>query len=162
MRKAIIGVMGPGKDATDQDIKMALEVGRAIAKEGWTTLTGGVKSGVMDAALKGAKEEGGLTIGILPGPDFEVSDAVDIPILTDLGSARNTINVLTSDVIVAVGINAGTSSEISFSLQSWANKSVIPINCTDEGKAFFKSLRKDLVHFTDSPEEVVRLIKKLL
>lgn len=157
----IIGVMGPGKDATEEDIAKAFEVGKAIAENGWTTLTGGVKSGVMDSALRGAKEGGGTTIGILPTPDVEISEAVDIPIITDLGSARNTINVLTSDVIVAIGINAGTSSEISFSLQSWANRPVILVNCSKEGEAFYSSLRKELVHKADSPQEVVDIIKNL-
>ena len=63
MRKVIIGVMGPGDRATAVDLENAYQLGKLIAKEGWALLTGGRKAGVMDAASKGAKAAGGLTIG---------------------------------------------------------------------------------------------------
>ena len=65
MRKVIIGVMGPGEGAADLDIKNAYELGSLIAQNDWVTLSGGRKSGVMDAVNQGARESGGLTVGIL-------------------------------------------------------------------------------------------------
>ena len=58
--KIIIGVMGPGENATPDENEMAYELGQEIARQGWITLTGGRSFGIMDAALKGASEAGGL------------------------------------------------------------------------------------------------------
>jgi uncharacterized protein (TIGR00725 family) len=100
----MIGVMGAGENARPIDIRNAFALGAAIADEGWVVLTGGRNRGVMDAVNKGAKASGGLTVGVLPTKNRRtVSTAVDVAILTDMGSARNYINVLTSDVIVACG-----------------------------------------------------------
>jgi uncharacterized protein (TIGR00725 family) len=108
--------MGAGEDARAIDVRNAFALGSAIADQGWIVLTGGRNRGVMDAASKGAKASGGLTVGILPTKNRRTtSAAVDIAILTDMGSARNYINVLTSDVIVACGEGgAGTVSEIAW------------------------------------------------
>lgn len=62
----MVGVMGPGEGARERDRENAYKLGRAIALQGWTLVTGGRKEGVMDSASRGAKEAGGLTIGILP------------------------------------------------------------------------------------------------
>src|SRR6476469_6847830 len=102
MPKVVIGVMGPGTTATAADLQNAYEVGQLIAAAGWVLLTGGRNSGVMHAASQGAQQAGGLTVGILPTADRAMmSDAVDIAVLTDMGSARNNINVLSSQVVIA-------------------------------------------------------------
>lgn len=67
MAKTVIGVMGPGDNATKEECDSAFELGKLIANKGWILLTGGRNVGVMEAASRGAKEAGGLTIGILPG-----------------------------------------------------------------------------------------------
>jgi len=66
MRRVIIGIMGPGEDALPADLILAKELGRLVAIKGWVLLTGGRGVGVMHEAATGAKEAGGLTIGILP------------------------------------------------------------------------------------------------
>ena len=154
--------MGPGSDATESDIAVAFELGKLVAENNWATLTGGVKTGVMDSALRGAKERDGFTIGIIPRQDSEVSDHVDIPIMTDMGSARNNINVLSSTIIVVIGISPGTASEISLALQDRANKHVILLNATSESITFFKMLRPDRVHVVDSAEEAIKIMKNLI
>ncbi len=114
MEKIIIGVMGPGTGARDIDREAAYELGRLIAMEGWTLLSGGMAVGVMDSVHRGAKEAGGIAIGIIPGCDRTgVSGAVDIPIITGMGSGRNNINVLTSEVVISCGSGPGTVSERS-------------------------------------------------
>ena len=116
--KKIIGVMGPGLDATEEDLVNSYEIGKYAAQNNYVTLTGGIATGVMNEALRGAKEYGGLTIGILPNHDKSTaSKYLDIPICTDMGQARNYINILSSDIIVACGISSGTSSEISLALR---------------------------------------------
>ena len=67
MATRIVGVMGPGATATPEECRPAERLGALIANEGWTTLTGGMAAGVMDAALRGASAAGGLTVGVLPG-----------------------------------------------------------------------------------------------
>lgn len=101
--------------------------------------------GVMDAACKGAKAAGGTTIGIIPGDSGEdVSDAVDIPIITGLGSARNNINVLSCAVVVAVGMGPGTASEVALALK--AKKHVVLLGASEDAVKFFTSLEAAYVH----------------
>jgi hypothetical protein len=72
----------------------------------------------MAAACRGAKEAGGLTLGILPGPDRgEANPWVDISIPTAMALARNAILVRSSDAIIAIAGGYGTLSELGFALQ---------------------------------------------
>lgn len=157
-RKPIIGVMGPGEGVTSEDKAAAYTLGQLIAQAGWIVLSGGRNSGVMDAVSKGAKSAGGLTIGILPTADrTTISEAVDIPILTDMGEARNNINVLTSDVILACGMGPGTASEVALALK--AQKPVILLNCPAVAQAFFESMASRQVLTARTPQEAIELIK---
>jgi hypothetical protein len=117
-RQTIIGVMGAsGGDAEACD--EAYEVGRLIARRGAILLCGG-RTGVMEAAAKGAKEEGGLTIGIMPGSNERESPPnpfIDIAIFTGMSDARNAINVRSSDAVIAVSGGFGTLSEIALALK---------------------------------------------
>jgi len=111
-----IGVIGSG-DCSPEIYQLAYEVGQGIARAGARLICGGL-GGVMEAAAKGAKEAGGLTIGILPGtsPD-EANPYIDIPIVTDMGHARNIIVVRSSQAIIAVSGSYGTLSEIALALK---------------------------------------------
>ena len=92
-------------------------VGRQIARCGAVLVCGG-RGGVMEAACRGAKAEGGTTVGILPGLDRQEANAyVDIPIVTGLGEARNAIVVRTADAVIAVSGGYGTLSEIGLALK---------------------------------------------
>ncbi len=158
MRKIVVGVMGPGDGATALDLQNAYELGRLIAQAGWVLLTGGRDVGVMDAASRGARHAGGLTIGILPGSDRAgLSDAVDIAILTDLGNARNNINVLSSDVVVACGMGLGTLSEIALALK--ARKPVVLLNPGQASWALFQNLSPDALFLSKHPTDAITIIK---
>jgi uncharacterized protein (TIGR00725 family) len=114
--KLRIGVMGPGSCSSDI-YALAREVGRLIAEKGAILICGG-HGGVMEASARGAKEGGGITVGILPGASArQANPFIDIPIVTDLGNARNTINVLTSQSIIAIDGSYGTLSEIALALK---------------------------------------------
>ncbi|HIK08844.1 MAG TPA: cytochrome [Oscillatoriaceae cyanobacterium M33_DOE_052] len=159
--KKIIGIMGPGKGARETDLKNAWELGNLIAARGWVLLTGGRNLGVMDAANRGAKAGGGLTVGILPDADGKgVSEAVDIAIITDMGSARNNINVLSAHVVVACGMGAGTASEVALAIK--AGKPVILLDDNRESLAFFRGLAPELVQVAQTPEEAIEHCAKLL
>lgn len=117
MRKIIIGVMGPG-NASPTESQNAYDLGFLIAQNHWVLLTGGRNSGVMQAASRGAKAANGLTVGILPTADAHgMAETVDLAIFTDMGSARNNINVLSSNVVIACGMGAGTASEVAWQLK---------------------------------------------
>jgi uncharacterized protein (TIGR00725 family) len=161
MKKVIIGVMGAGRSAGESDISTAYELGRFIAKEAWIALSGGMGYGVMDAVSCGAKAEGGLTIGIIPNNDFEsISAAIDIPIITDMGSARNNINVLSSHLVIAIGMSPGTASEIALALK--ADKKVILLNVDAQSSAFFQNLSPQNVTKAVSALDAIAIAKDLL
>lgn len=161
MRKIVIGVMGPGAAASETDCANAYELGKLIAREGWVLLTGGRNAGVMDAASKGAKAANGLTVGVLPtDSDRDSSQAVDIAIITGMGSARNTINVLSSNVVIACGMGAGTASEVALALK--ANKSVVLLSNHPESQGFFTSLSATSVFVANTPVEAIAIVKDLV
>ena len=119
-----IGVIGAG-DCNDDVAAKAEAVGREIAKRGGVLICGGL-GGVMEAAAKGAASQGGLTIGILPTSHKKNANPyIDIAICTGMGQARNAIIALTSDVLIAVGGEYGTLSEIALGLK--AGKPVISL-----------------------------------
>ena len=153
--------MGPGEQATATDLQNAYELGKLIAQQGWVLLTGGRNVGVMDAANQGAKSTNGLTVGILPGNNTnDVSESVDLAIVTDLGNARNNINVLSADVVIACGMSAGTAAEIALALK--ANKKVILLNNNQESKLFFQRLSPENVYFVHTSVEVIKITNELL
>ena len=117
MDKKIIGVIGAGK-AAEEILGLAQETGRLIAENGFFLICGGM-GGVMEASAKGAREAGGSTIGILPNPDRHTANPyIDIPIATSFGEARNLIIIRTADILIAVGGEYGTLSEIAFALKT--------------------------------------------
>ena len=111
-----VAVIGAGK--CDQNIyELARSAGRALAQAGYRVICGGL-GGVMEAACRGVREGGGMSIGILPGDDTQQANAyVDIPVATGMGIGRNIIIVRSADVVLAVAGSFGTLSEIAYALQ---------------------------------------------
>ena len=115
MMGPVVAVIG-GSSPTAEEASLAEGVGRALAEAGAVLVCGGY-GGVMEAACRGAKEAGGLTIGILSGSDeSEANPYVDVAIVTGIGHARNAIITRTAKVAIAVGGSYGTLSEIGFAL----------------------------------------------
>lgn len=158
-RRSVIGVMGAGESASPADTKFAERLGELIAREGWVLLTGGRDAGVMAAASRGAKRvPGSLTVGILPTESGGVSGDVDVAVFTGMGNARNMINVLSSEVVVACGAGgAGTASEVALALK--AGKPVVLVSPTAAAEAFFRSLG-GRVFVAGSAEEAIARIKE--
>jgi uncharacterized protein (TIGR00725 family) len=124
----LAGVIG-GRLASLPQLQTAEEVGRLLALNNYTLITGGL-GGIMEAASKGAKSAGGLTIGILPQEDKSSANRyVDIPVPTGLGIGRNLIIARSADFLIAIGGEYGTLSEIAFGLQ--LNKPVIGLDTWD-------------------------------
>jgi uncharacterized protein (TIGR00725 family) len=126
-RQFIVGVCGAGHCDTAL-AALAEAVGRQLATAGVALVCGGL-GGVMAAACRGARAAGGITIGILPGADTaDANPHVLVPIATALGEARNALIVRTADVVIAIGGEYGTLSEIALArkigrvvigLQTW-------------------------------------------
>jgi uncharacterized protein (TIGR00725 family) len=98
-------------------MSIAERTGGLIASHEAILICGG-KEGVMQAAARGAKAAGGITVGILPGPfKEEANPYIDIKIPTDMGHARNAIIVRAADCLIAIAGGYGTLSEIALALQ---------------------------------------------
>ncbi len=124
--KKIIGVIG-GRVVDEKIKEKAYKIGFEIAKRGYILLTGGL-GGVMEEASRGAKDAGGLVIGILPGINKnEANPFVDIPIVTGINEMRNVIIVRTADVLIAINGGTGTMTEIAFAIHF--GKNVFGVDC---------------------------------
>lgn len=112
-KKMRIGVIGGSKPDTES-VQIAFKVGKLLAERGAILICGGL-GGVMEAASRGAKQEGGLTIGILPGNSYrEANPYVDVAIATGLGYSRNSLVAMNSDVLIAIDGEYGTLTEIAY------------------------------------------------
>ena len=131
-------VMGPAK-ARKKDVDNARVLGELIARREWVVLTGGRDVGVAGRGLSGRqKVPGSLTIGVLPSARERVSKYVDLAIITEMGNARNNVNVMSSNVVVVCGLmGTGTVSEVALALK--AGKPVILVGGHADRRKFFKS-----------------------
>ena len=152
MRNPVIGVMGGSKATVGVEAK-ARELGRLIAERGWILLNGGRNCGVMAASAAGAREAGGLVIGILPDTTrTTASPDLDVAVLTGLGDGRNLINVLSSDVVIACPGALGTLSEVVLALKH--DKRVILFGF-QLGADFDKFRKRGQLTTVDTPEEAI-------
>ncbi|WP_155876324.1 TIGR00725 family protein [Desulfuromonas sp. AOP6] len=113
---SIVGVIGAGTVST-AGYESARRVGQLLAEAGLLLVCGG-GGGVMEAACRGCQEKGGIALGILPGASrHEANPYVSIPVVTDMGHARNVIIAHTARVLIAVEGEYGTLSEIAVGLK---------------------------------------------
>ncbi len=161
-KTVVIGVMGPG-EASVNDETAAFKLGEWIAHHGWITLTGGRASGVMDMACKGARTKKGITIGILPDSNPKgMSPNVLIPIFTDMGSARNNINVLTSDVVIAIAFKPGPGTVSEMALALKADKPLVILTPDTHLSGLFKQLGPNQSRIARSLEEAMELTEQIV
>ena len=143
-----VAVVGGGS-CSPQEKVAAAEIGALLARAGAVIVCGGL-SGIMEAACRGARNEGGLTVGILPGSDRSAANPhVAVAIATGLGELRNGLVVRASDALIAVGGEFGTLSEIAFALK--LGKRVVGLGTWDLTR------RSDAILRASSPEDAVRL-----
>ena len=149
----IIAVIGSSNPPHNELLELGEGVGRELARHGVTVVCGGL-SGVMEAVCRGAKSEGGSTIGILPGrQSTEANRYVDIPIVTTMGYSRNVIVVHTGASVIAVGGAFGTLCEIAYALDARipvVGLNTWPLTATGEGTPIH-----DRIIRADSPADAV-------
>lgn len=146
-----IAVVG-GHKCSKKIYRIAEELGSLIAQQGWVLVCGG-GSGVMEAACKGAKKQGGLTVGILPGSDEEEANKyLDVKIPTGLGYARNILVVRAAKAVIAISGEYGTLSEIAFAfneekpivgIDTWKIKGVKKVKTAKEAVNYIKKKVKN-------------------
>lgn len=113
MTRGYVAVVGPSGDLDPALAGLAEETGRLLADAGCVVVTGG-GTGVMEAACRGARSAGGITVGILPGHDRRQGNHyLTVALPTGLGELRNGLVVRAADVVVAVGGSWGSLSEIA-------------------------------------------------
>ena len=116
-RKITIGVIG-GSTIDEKNRELAYEVGKHIALNDAILICGGL-GGTMEAVSRGAAENGGTVIGILPGDDKESANPfIHIALPTGMGVGRNILVVRSSDVLIAFPGSYGTLSEIALALNT--------------------------------------------
>ncbi|MDX1798563.1 MAG: TIGR00725 family protein [Candidatus Lokiarchaeia archaeon] len=159
----IISVIGASEISKDIREK-TVEIGRLIAKNNYAIACGGL-SGVMEAVCKGAKEEGGFTIGIIPSIEkTNANKYIDLVIPCPFSQARNIVVVLTGDVVLAISGKAGTLSEISF---AWIyQKPIVALTEVDgwSSKIANQKLddrRSDMIYGVKTPQEAINKINEL-
>lgn len=138
-----VSVVGAG-DATGEPYEQARQVGRLVAERGGTVVCGGL-GGVMEATARGATEAGGVAIGILPDENRgRANKYLTYSVATGAGQARNLAVVCSGSVVIAVGGEYGTLSEIGLALK--VGRPVVALHSWDLGE-----------HVTgaSSPEEAV-------
>src|SRR6266536_2406429 len=172
-RKPVITVIGksarnPADPVPARALRAGEEVGKLLAERGAVVVTGGL-SGVLEAVSRGAKNAGGLVIGILPGLDKRDANAyVDVAITTGMGWMRNTLVVRAADAVIMISGGIGTLNELTIAYQ---DKPTVVLEGTGgwsdrireiayEGKHLDESGSATL-HFASSPEEAVELALSL-
>lgn len=152
-RKMRIGVMGAA-ECSREIYSLAEQVGELIAQHGAILICGG-RGGVMEAAAKGVKSVGGITVGILPDEDdLWANPFIDIPIVTGMGNGRNVINILSSEVIIAISGGFGTLSEIALALKT--QTPVVGLRTWDFFAETEPASKKHLFFVANNAEEAVK------
>lgn len=149
-------------DAAPERLADAERLGELLAEQGWVVLTGGRPFGVMEAASRGAKRvSGSLTIGILPTADEVPSAFVDVAIRTDMGHGRNNVNVLTSDMVFACGVEGpGTASEVALAIKN--GRPVVLVAPSEAARRFFTELGGAQIRVVPSGEAAAALAQEFL
>ena len=149
MTPTYIAVCGAGI-ASGEIERLAEETGRLLAEAGAVVVCGGL-GGVMEAACRGAKDAGGTTVGILPGPRrADANRWVDIAIPTGMGEMRNALIVRAVDAVIAIAGEFGTLSEIALALK--VGTPIVGLATWDLG-------RPELHQATTPAEAVVRALE---
>ena len=150
-QKITISVIG-GSSISPKVADLAEAVGKMVAQLGCVLVCGGL-GGAMEAAAKGAKKAGGMTIGILPGKDKrDANPYIDIALPTSIGYARNAMVACSADIIIALPGSFGTNSEICYGLVygrpvidlgAWNMKGMIRVKNIAEAEEKIKKMIKN-------------------
>ncbi len=169
-RKKVIGVMGSASGPiSEAALRKAYNLGRAIARANCAVLTGACP-GLPYEAMKGAKEVGGLTLGVSPAIDekehveryFSPVDYHDVIIYTGSGfMGREVTNIQSCDMVIICGGRSGTLGEFAI---AYDQGKVIGIlegtgGIVDEIRTIIRVIHKPTgsrIIFDSDPEHLVK------
>ncbi len=153
-RARYVGLIGSG-EGSPRELELASAVGAALARKGATIVCGGL-GGVMEAACRGARLEGGLTVGVLPGEDREcANEYVEVALPSGLGELRNGLIVRFSDAVIAIGGGWGTLSEIAFAMRT--GRPVVALASWEEALNGPGARAQGVLQRAEDPEHAVAL-----
>jgi uncharacterized protein (TIGR00725 family) len=165
-----IGVIGSWEENLDAEIyDLAEEVGKLVAKRAGILFTGG-STGVMEAAMRGARSENGLTVGIIPTQKKEeyefLSQFAVVLIMTGMGEYGRSVPLIHSvDGVIAIAGGAGTLMEMAMAYHQ--HKPIVCIPVAGYTSDRIRSLLEDLyldhrriqkLHFARTAKEAVDLL----
>ena len=163
-QKITISVIGGHQINTEVE-QLAHNIGKIVANMDAILVCGGLY-GVMMAVARGAKEAGGVTIGILPGKDKkDANPFIDIALPTSIGYARNAIVACCADIIIALPGSHGTASEVSYGLVfgrpvidlgNWNVKGMIKVKDLKSAEKKIKALIKQIKKTRDTNARITR------
>lgn len=169
---AIIGYAGLEEYPKGMIIKpevfdYAYQLGKLIAKQGWTVITGG-KSGVMEAANKGCKDANGISVGVVTGDKrFTANKYVDVEVIPGTFNCGEEMTLVTmSDALIILGGGMGTLQEITIAyrqgkpifsirgLGGWSEKFEQVVQLDERDKV--------RIEYSNSPEDLMNKLTLLL
>jgi len=111
-RRIQLLVIGSAADhCTQEACRLAYEVGAEAARQSMVVISGGL-GGTMEAACKGAKENHGMTVGIIPHDEMQHANPYcDVVIATGVGWARDFTTAYSADAVIIIAGGAGALIE---------------------------------------------------
>jgi uncharacterized protein (TIGR00730 family) len=172
-----VSVFGSARTKPDNpEYELAVDIGARLHDAGYAVITGG-GPGIMEAANKGCDQNGGLSVGLGIELPFEqkLNDHLDIGLEFRYFFVRKTMFVKYSQAFVVLPGGFGTLDELFEAITLVQTKKITRFPIVLVGTEFWGGLidwiKKsmltsgkispqdiDLIHLTDDPEEVVRII----
>ena len=158
--------------------KLAVEVARAVVRSGYGVITGG-GPGIMEAANRGAHEEGGASIGLNIQLPFEQKPNPHIKTMLSFRHffVRKVMFLKYTSAVIVMPGGFGTLDEFFETLTLVQTSKVNTMPLVLMGKEYWKGMMDwlstvmvgeqyihasdmSLMHMTDDPDEAVEVIKK--
>lgn len=159
-------VVGYNEDlCTPSAREAAYRVGAGVARRGAVLVTGGL-GGVMEAAARGAAENGGITVAIIPQKNLEEANSHSMIVIgTGMGYLRNFVNIYSSDGVIVVGGGAGTLTEVAAAYME--KKPIVALRGLSSlidrlAEDYIDERRLAKIMLVDEPEEAVELLFRLI
>jgi hypothetical protein len=115
-KRYAIGVIGSGGPLSQEAAELAYDVGRHIALNDAVLMCGGL-GGVMEAASRGAFDNKGIVVGIVPSENKADANPYTTAVIpSGMGAGRNVLVVRAADALIAFPGSFGTLSEIALAM----------------------------------------------
>ena len=173
--KMTVGVMGSAGGTLEEEVRLPVRrLGAAIARRGYVLITGACPGMPQDAVI-GAKEEGGVVVGVSPALNLEEhvmkyhspTRGYDAIIYTGSGlMGREVENIRSCDVVIFAGGRSGTLGEFAI---AYDEAKVIGVlegtgGITEHLKRIISFVKKDtgaVVYYDADPEHLLDKLEQV-